>query len=144
MGLCRKVLVFMFAAFVCAAASTGPGLSLASELNAPAKLTVSTHAVDDWFVSGTLTNEASKKIVAYRVGWAVATGKVVKFSEGPWMNLPAGIKAGESVLVPAQNVQPQMQATQVVFFVSQVKFSDGSKWKADRKKTLKSAGVPLR
>jgi hypothetical protein len=60
------------------------------------------------------------------------------------MNLPAGIKAGESVLIPAQNVQPQMQASQVIFFVSQVKFSDGSKWKADRKKALKSAGVPLR
>lgn len=137
----RSVIIAVFLSAI--SAHAGPGIGPANCASAPAKLVTTTSAVNDWLVSGTIVNESKKPITAYRIAWAIVTDGSVRFVEGPWMNHPAGIQPGESVLAPAQNVKPQMQAKRFLFFVSKVKFADGTSWKANHDEVLKAGGAGL-
>jgi hypothetical protein len=98
---------------------------------APLKLMESTHGIDDWLLGAKLKNVSDKKVTAYRVGWAYVLNDTPDFHEGQWMNLPAGIKPGETTETPAQNVEPNHSARSMLFFIGEVRFADGSHWKAD-------------
>jgi hypothetical protein len=64
------------------------------------------------------------------------SGEESHFTTGPWVNLLPGVSPGATAQVPPQGVPIDARSQRVIFFVSAVKFADGSSWKADQKDVL--------
>jgi hypothetical protein len=115
------------------ALSADTGMVIARQETAPAQITKATHSLRDVLQAATLQNRSSKVITGFKVGWMSVNdeGKRTSMS-GPWINLPAGITPGTTQQVPAQNVALAKEAREMIFFVTEVKFADGTHWKASR------------
>jgi len=111
-------------------AFAGTAMVIARQPTAPVQLVKTLHGIPDLLQSAEFENRSGKSITSYRVGWAYITAGKSRFMTGPWMNVPTGIKPGLTETVPAQGVKLDKEATEIVFFISDVKFSDGGDWKA--------------
>ena len=112
--------------------STGTGMVIGNVTNAPVRLLSTTHTIKDALQSAKFENKSAKPISAYRVGWASVVNGKPKFRNPQWMNVPANIEGGTIQTVPAQAIKPDLQARQMIFFIAEVHFADGSHWKAKR------------
>jgi hypothetical protein len=103
----------------------------------PFKLVETTHGIPDILKSGQLKNGGDKTIVSYRMGWVVLfhdPGRKFESAVGKVMNVPAGIKPRETIVLPAQGIQMSSipeGARLVAFFVADVEFADGTHFVAD-------------
>ncbi len=113
---------------------------IASQETAPARLIQTTHGLSSLLTAADLKNCSEKQIVSYRIGWAYVRGNVVKFHTGSVMNVPAGIAPGSVYEVPDQAVTLDSGVEKIIFFVAEVKFADGSQWKAANKE-IKRVGL---
>lgn len=104
----------------------------AEQKDAPARLISATHGVDDWLITALLKNNSSKTIVAYRIGWVYVIDSHRKFHQGESWDVSAGIAPGSIYNIPPQNVKPNARSKFTEIFVAELKFSDGTRWKADR------------
>lgn len=126
--------VAVVSCFPVAKASAGP-MMMALQKDSPARLIETTHAGDDWLQAAKIENRSAKTVMAYKIGWVyVLPNKKRVYEQGPAMNVPVGINPGAIAEVPAQNVRPDLRSARTIFYVSDVKFSDGSHWHVDRKK----------
>lgn len=103
----------------------------------PVVLLSVTHDADkDLFDTGIAENAASTGISAYRIGVILYPTDSLRRPVahlGPTMNLPGGVAAGAQFTLPQQGVSPSLMngVRALVFFVAEVRFSNGSTWKAD-------------
>jgi hypothetical protein len=105
---------------------------LARQNAAPVQLLSTTHGLADALEKAKFQNRSDKVISAYRIGWAIVRNGRTTFKLGSWMNVPSGIQPEAVQTVLAQGVQLERHAQKMVFFVSEVRYSDGSHWKASR------------
>jgi hypothetical protein len=125
-----RIAVLSFALLLAVPSFAGTLMLIARQPDSPVQILRAQHGIPDVLESASFENRSDKVITSYRIGWAtVAEGKS-SFRAGEWMNVPAGISLGETATVPAQGISCDAQAEDMVFFVSEVKFSDGSRWKA--------------
>jgi hypothetical protein len=100
---------------------------------APVQIVEARFGTTDLLKSARFENRASKSIIAYRIAWISRTDGEVQVSEGPWMTLPADADPGSTVDVPDQKVErPKPMPSEIKFFISDVRFADGSHWKVNR------------
>jgi hypothetical protein len=112
---------------------------IARQDGAPARLVQTTHSVTDLLTAARLKNVGEKQISSYRVGWAHVRQNGIEFHAGPWISVPAGIKPGIVSDVPDQSIPFDVRAERVVFFVAELKFADGSRWKAPKQDIERTA-----
>jgi hypothetical protein len=103
---------------------------------APVQLIKTTHGLIDALEAAEFQNRGVKNIAAYRIGCAVVKEGRTTFVEGPWMNVPQSISPGAVQTVPAQAIRLDDQAQEMIFFVSDLRYVDGTRWKADRRKLV--------
>lgn len=118
-------------------AFAGQAMILALQTAAPVQITSIRHGLNDAIEAANFHNRSDKNISAYRVGWATTINQKVSFKSGVWMNMPVGVLPGTNQTVPAQGISLMRQAQKMIFFISDVRFADGSHWKTDRKSILK-------
>ena len=131
MRLLRNVsAVVLSCAMLVASALAQTRMVMAKQDDAPARIIETLHGEKDWLLSAKIQNQSRRTISAYKIGCSfhLPNGKT-KTVIGPIMNVPAGIAPDAIYTVPAQAVTPNMQAERVVFFVAEVKFSNGEKWR---------------
>lgn len=113
-----------------AADSVGVGMLIARQRGAPARLVQTTHGISDLLKSARLRNDRDKAISSYRIGWAYVYPNEIKFNVGVPMNVSPSIKARTVHKVPDQAVPVDARANDVIFFVAEVTYVDGSRWQA--------------
>ena len=101
----------------------------------PAALIQTHHTLKDFLQSAVLKNVGKQAIREYRIGWVVVypSGKS-RVGLGLPARVPDGLKPGETVDVPAQQVSTDFAkegASAVVFFVTEVHLAENNVWKAD-------------
>jgi hypothetical protein len=101
----------------------------------PAALIQTNHTNKDFLQSAVLKNVGKQAIREYRIGWVVVypSGKS-KVGLGLPVRVPDGLKPGETVDVPAQQVSTDFAnegASAVVFFLTDVHLAENNVWKAD-------------
>jgi hypothetical protein len=131
----RIILGIVFASLL-PLASADTAMTLARQPAAPLQLIKTTHSLRDALEGATVKNLGDKSISGYRVGWAIVKNGKVTFQKGPWINLPAGVAPGALQSVPAQGVRLDEQAQEMLFFVAEIRYTDGSRWKADQQKLV--------
>lgn len=136
-----RILVMALTVLSVSSAFAGTGMVIAKQPNAPVQIVRTLHGIPDVLQSAWFENRGSKSIIGYRIGWASMSVGKSRFEMGPWMNVPAGVNPGATVEVPAQGVALDARAENMVFFVSEVKFADGSHWKANHGELLKRMNV---
>ena len=111
----------------------------ANQASSPARLIQTSHGAKDLLVSARLKNFSKKRINSYRIGWAFVIlnemdgPKNVDTHIGALMNVPAGIRPADIQQVPAQGiVDSHPDAEQVLFFVSELNFADGTQWRVKK------------
>lgn len=107
-----------------------------TQLSRSAALISATFGWDELFLEGRLVNLSDKPIVGYRIGWIYGyRNRRLKTGIGQWMNVPSAIPPGTAHPVPAQGLSSKeigdKQLAVVQFFVAEVKFKDGTRWKQD-------------
>lgn len=121
----------------------GTGMLSIHESDGPAMLVQMTHTVSDFLQAAILKNVSDHPIVGYRIGWvAVYPSGRTKIGLGLPVDVPEGIKPGNVVTVPAQQVSPAFAregAIDVVFFVAEVRSMGGPVWKPTMEKVEREA-----
>jgi hypothetical protein len=91
---------------------------------------------------GEFQNLSKKTITAYQIGWLAGTSsKDAKLSLTPIFEIPDGLPSQATQKIPDQPFSRSLvrPGVRMVFFVSKVKFSDGTSWNADLKRLKKNA-----
>lgn len=130
--LVSKKLTFVLSLLFAVPAFAGTALSIGMQPTAPVQIVQTSHGLADLLTSARFENRSTQPITAYRIGWVSESGGRAQFEAGTWMALPAGVNPGAIAEVPAQRIQPKVMPEQITVFVSEVKFEDGSCWKATR------------
>jgi hypothetical protein len=137
----KRAVVFLLASLASVAfASTT--MSIAMQDGAPVQLQSTTHGLSDALEAAVFKNRSGKPITAYRIGWVSLVEGKAKISRGVWMNTPGKIDSGADQIVPAQGIPINLAAQQMVFFVSDVTFADGTHWSASKSDVIKSSRHP--
>jgi hypothetical protein len=93
------------------------------------------------FWAARLENGGEKTIVSYRIGWAYVHPYGIEFHAGALMSVPEGIEPGRIQEVPDQAVPFDARAERVIFFVAELTFADGGRWKTDHEDIEHEAGL---
>jgi hypothetical protein len=102
----------------------------------PLALLSVTHDADhDLLSDGTLRNQGTSNLLAYRIGWLVFSHSQTepKLAQGSLIELKKPVTLAETASVGPRGVSPtllQSDPSLIVFFVAEAQFSDGTKWKA--------------
>ena len=137
MRLWVSILALFLTSLSATASSPGIALSMAKQDGAPVRMTQTLHGIPDLLQAASFENRSGKTITSYRIGWMTVRPDHVSFDRGSTMLVAA--RPGEMVQVPSQGVSAKMDIEKIVFFVDEVQFSDGSRWKADHKKIRREA-----
>lgn len=113
----------------------GTAMLWLEQSDCPAALIQTHHTNKDFLQSAVLKNVGEQAISEYRIGWVVVypSGKS-KVGLGLPVRVPDGLKPGETVDVPAQQVSTDFAkegVSAVVFFVTDVHLAENNLWKAD-------------
>ncbi len=127
----KRAAAVLLASFA-STAFAATGMSIGMQANAPVQLKSATHGIPDALEAAVFTNRSGKSITAYRIGWMSIINGKSKMLHGVWMNVPSGIASGSDEVVPAQGIPINYAAQEMVFFVSDVTFADGTHWKASK------------
>ena len=130
----------------CAVASNSAALQIARQGGAPATLfgpTKFTLGISDLLMTARLKNNSDKPIKSYRIGWAYVLRNGVQFHAGAELNVPAGIRPSETCEVPDQTIPLNLNAERVIFFVAELTFADGSRWKANNEDIWPTAALKI-
>ena len=110
----------------------GTGMLWLPQPESPAILVETNHTRSDFLHAAKLKNVSDHSITAYRIGWvAVYPSGRNKVGLGLPVDVPEGIKPGEVVAVPAQQVSPDFAregASALVFFITDVHSAKGPTW----------------
>jgi len=80
-----------------------------------------------------IRNEGKKTIVSYRIGWSYVHDDRMEFHQSDLRSVPSGIRPGGTQEVAGQDIPRDRDAQQVVFFITELTFSDGKRWTAKKK-----------
>jgi hypothetical protein len=84
-------------------------------------------------VAARIKNESKKTILSYRIGWSYVHYDRMEFHSTDLRPVPSGIRPGGTQDVAGQDVPRDQDAQQVIFFISELTFSDGKRWTAKKK-----------
>ena len=115
----------------CTVAAASVAMVIARQSGAPAHLVQTTHGLSDLLTAARLKNDSDKAIASYRIGWAYVRPNEIEFHIGVEMNVPPSIKPGTVHHVSDQNIAFDTRAEEVIFFVAELTFADGTGWKAN-------------
>jgi hypothetical protein len=113
-------------------------LAPASPKDSPVVFVQTTHGITDALESAQWVNRSNHVVTSYRVGWLTVVDGKNDFQVGPWMNLPAGVIPGAKASVPAQEIPLNLKASSMIFYVAEVHFADGGRWKASHADVLRT------
>src|SRR5437660_6163284 len=105
----------------------GIALVIASQKGSPARLVQASFGVP-LLVAAKIKNESKKTILSYRIGWSYAREDKMEFHNGDLRSVPTGIRPGATRDVVGQSVSMDTDAQQVIFFVTELTFSNGKRW----------------
>ena len=88
-----------------------------------------------------LKNDSNSLIVSYRIGWANVHPKAIELRKGAIITV-RGIKPESVDDVSDQTVPFDASAERVIFFVAELAFADGSRWKANDDDVEHDASAP--
>lgn len=122
----------------------GTMMTMARQVDEPARLVEATFGVKNLLLRAKLENVGSRPISQYRIGWMVVyRNGNSDVSEGPAINVPAGIAPGTVAEVPDQDVSGKLlnsRPREIMFFVDEARFSTGELWDADTHSIAVEAG----
>ena len=126
------------------AATEVPLIWIATQTTAPARLVriaLGHPHQSKALLKAELKNEINSPIVSYRIGWANVHPKDIELREGALIRV-RGIKPGSVDDVSDQTVPFDASAERVIFFVAELAFADGSRWKANDDDVEHDASAP--
>ena len=122
----------------------GPLIWTATQTTAPAHLVrfaLGRPHLSRALLKAELKNDSDSPIVSYRIGWANVHPKEIELRKGTLISV-RGIKPGSVDDVPDQTVPFDASAERVIFFVAELAFADGSRWKANDEDIEHEASAP--
>ncbi len=138
------VLAFLALAMYMIASASSISMAMLPQAHSPASLVETTHTNEDFLASAKLHNSAAEPIGSYRIGWVALHsegGSTVTLGEP--VNVPVGITADSTAIVPAQAVDPakfRHGNRSLGFFVAEARFANGQTWKANLTEIQRQAG----
>jgi len=105
---------------------------IAPQRGSPARLVQASFGVP-LLVAARIKNESKKTILSYRIGWGYVRDDQTEFHSTDLRRVPSGIRPGVTQDVAGQDVPRDQGAQQVIFFISELTFSDGKRWTAKKK-----------
>lgn len=114
--------------------SGGVLISVPLQVDSPLQLISVKHDRKDFFSEGRVLNRSGRPVLAFRIGWLIADGSYGPLlSYGDWIRPPESLQAGSLAFVPSRGVRTRAFGARdatLVFFVSDVLFSEGDVWRA--------------
>jgi len=126
------------------AATEVPLIWIATQTTAPAhlvRIALGRPHLSKALLKAQLKNDSDSPIVSYRIGWANVHLKEIELRKGTLISVRE-IKPGSVDDVSDQTVPFDASAERVIFFVAELAFADGSRWKANSEDIEHEASAP--
>ena len=138
-----SVRVFLLAAFLViggAVAAAQVAMVMATQHTAPARLVRIALEQPNVLTGAQLRNDSGKPIASYRIGWANIYPNGLQLRRANLISVRKGVKPGDIQDVPSQAIGFDEGSQNVMFFVAEVTYADGSNWQVDLKDIAPEAG----
>lgn len=113
------------------ATHAGPSVIVAQQPSFPAEIVLSNQSEKDLLEYTQATSRTHAEIVTAKLGWAYVLPSGLDFHVGELFTPPSGVASGASFQVEDQGAAPRADAKDVVVFVEQTTFADGTVSNAD-------------
>lgn len=114
--------------------------TIAPQKESPARLVQASFGVP-LLTDAKIKNDSNKTILSYRIGWSYVHDDRMEFHNSELRRVPNGIGPGRTQDVAGQDVPTDRDALQVIFFVSELIFSDGKRWTAKKNIQIQWDGI---